>query len=394
MNTNTVTNHDGQNPLFEAYDNADINQFKKLIDQGEDINCIGDNQESLIKYVIRNQEYITNNKEFFDLLIDKGVDLSPNGSNDGLLTLSMIRQHDSYYTRKLLENKVNPNSFGMHTPASRNAFDNFPGRGSTAYGPPIFDAIFLGSTEYVKLFIEYNFDVNMCDHENRSVMEYFIRSCSFDKKNSSEMFSLFIDYGADLDMPDTMGANLLGTIIRCEKYHLLEILFEKYPNINLNHRNFEGVTPLMMAVSNGDIDSVKLLIKKGADLNYYNQNGENALIIAVFENKTEIFKLLLDAGADLLTKNKDNNDNTILHSLVERANKFVINANNYSWFDNYYKITAKKQPELLSIKNNKGETPIDIFKGKSRYCDEKRKLFNQLKTKYVSSKLNQDDRAN
>ena len=383
MNTNTVTNQPHQSPLIQAYDNGDIDQFKTLIDQGENINCQTNNKQSLISHVIRNEEYITNNKEFFDILIDKGVDLSHNSINNGLLSLAIIRQKDTYYARKLLENKVNPNSFGRYVRKSYDMFDNYAGRGTTAYGPPIFDALFLDDIDYVKLLVEYKFDINVCDHENRNVMEYFIESCSFNNKKSIEIFNLLIDYGFDLDMYDTTGANLLGTIVMSEKYHLLEILFEKYENINVNHRNFEGLTPLMSTVQSGDIDAVKLLIRKGADLNCYNQDGYNALMIAVFENRTEIFKLLIDSGANLLSVNKDKNNNTILHSLVERANKFVINADDYSWFDDYYKILAKKQPELLSIKNNKGEMPIDIFKNKSKYTDNKKKLFNQLKSKYV-----------
>ena len=387
MTTNQSINKPRQNPLFQAYHNGEFDQFKTLIDNGENINCLDDNKQSLINHIIVNPKEIPNNKEFFDLLINKGVDLSPNSTNKGLLTVAVRNQTDIYYARKLLENNINVNSFGKYMTPPDDLFNFFNDRSIEPYGPPIFDALTYQNIDYVNLFIKYNFDVNMPNHKNQSVIEYFISKPLYSNilnpskhiRKDEKIFRLLIDYGADIDILDIDGNNLLGTIIKSEDYHLMEILFEKAPNINVNHRNFNGITSLMQAVSNRDIDIIKLLIKKGANLNYYDNQGNNALMNAVLQNDIHIFKLLIDAGADFLVVNKNNNNNTILHSLIDFESKYMKREYDENWFDDYYKIILEKHPQLLSTKNKKGEIPIDILKNNNKYTSDRKKFFNKFK---------------
>lgn len=48
----------------------------------------------------------------------------------------------------------------------------------------------------------------------------------------------------------------------------------------INTRNHRGETPLMLAVSSGDMDLVKTLVEGGAELNFVNQEGHTALSLA------------------------------------------------------------------------------------------------------------------
>jgi ankyrin repeat protein len=71
----------------------------------------------------------------------------------------------------------------------------------------------------------------------------------------------------------------------------------------------DGETPLMAAVWNGQVETVALLIYKGADVNarkftHYKPSGESSLVWATQRNRTEknenydkIFQLLVQAGA-------------------------------------------------------------------------------------------------
>ncbi|MGA2093145.1 MAG: ankyrin repeat domain-containing protein [Sedimentisphaerales bacterium] len=63
--------------------------------------------------------------------------------------------------------------------------------------------------------------------------------------------------------------------------------------IEVNTRDRRGETALTMAVQNGNIEIVRLLLEKGADANVKNTDGITALIIAAGEGHTEIVKLLL-----------------------------------------------------------------------------------------------------
>ncbi|MFD0862375.1 ankyrin repeat domain-containing protein [Sungkyunkwania multivorans] len=58
-------------------------------------------------------------------------------------------------------------------------------------------------------------------------------------------------------------------------------------------------TPLMAATYKGDVEIVRMLLKKGADPNISDPNGTTALIYAtMFQNK-EIVKMLIEADADI-----------------------------------------------------------------------------------------------
>ena len=386
MSIKTATNDFCKTPLFEAYYNDDIEQFLKLINDGENINCHDEHGRSLISTIIcNNKNDFSSNKEYFDALIANNVWIGHDNTNRGLLSVAILNQKNTYYARELLKNKIDVNSFGKFI---------FPVYSENSeiisYGPPIFDAVLFNRTEYIDLFFEYNFDIDICDNENRTILNYFISCAAVNDDKSIQMFKRFIDYGADMDMLDNDGANILGTIVKWKKYYLLETLFDKMSHVDINHRDVAGRTPLMSAVYNRDINIVKFLIKKGANLNAYEMNGNNALILAVISGKIDVFKLLIDSGADILSVNKNRKGesktgNTILHELVETECIYFTNTSTHKLLYEYYEIILKKHPELLSIKNNLGKTPIDILKSKNNFCEKRRAFFDQFKSKNNSS---------
>jgi len=71
----------------------------------------------------------------------------------------------------------------------------------------------------------------------------------------------------------------------------------------------ETVTPLSVAISKGDIQTVKKIVEYGADVNEIS-NGLSPLMFAARYNKIEILKFLLSKGARL--DEKDENGFTAL----------------------------------------------------------------------------------
>ncbi len=71
-------------------------------------------------------------------------------------------------------------------------------------------------------------------------------------------------------------------------------------------KNKDGVTALMLAAYFGQIDAMRLLIGAKADINAQDNNyGETALMMAASRGQTEAVKLLVYSGADLKLKNKE-----------------------------------------------------------------------------------------
>ena len=66
-----------------------------------------------------------------------------------------------------------------------------------------------------------------------------------------------------------------------------------------------GVTPLICAVLNGNIDVVKMLLEKGANVNAKSTGGVTALMAeSLDQSKVDIAKLLIDKGAEVNAKTK------------------------------------------------------------------------------------------
>lgn len=56
---------------------------------------------------------------------------------------------------------------------------------------------------------------------------------------------------------------------------------------------------LMKAIGNNNLESVRMLVSRGADINYRGQHGETPLIKAMLCEDPRICRVLLDAGADV-----------------------------------------------------------------------------------------------
>ena len=68
---------------------------------------------------------------------------------------------------------------------------------------------------------------------------------------------------------------------------------------DLNQRDDEKNTPLLISLENDTNDIAKLLIESGADISKVNLRSESPLHIASKKNDTEIIRLLIDKGADI-----------------------------------------------------------------------------------------------
>ena len=196
---------------------------------------------------------------------------------------------------------------------------------------------------------------------------------------------------------DKQGRNLLHVAIATMRADVINYLSDK---INPNLADRDGVTPLHLAITEGDIDSTKLLINKKANVNKPDVYGDTPLHKAV--NNIDIFKYLLDVGAnpnvrnifgltplhicynnlqflDLLKQHgadfniKDNAGRTILHYAVEENNnpqikQFIQDGLNVNATDNYNQTPAflTKNTDTLELLFRNGANPnIQDIRGNS-----------------------------
>jgi len=85
----------------------------------------------------------------------------------------------------------------------------------------------------------------------------------------------------------------------------------------------EGITPLMLAVRDGEGAQLKTLLKKGADLNAKDPYGWTALIYAVTrEDESAVKSLLNSNGIDVDAKDKGGST-ALIHAAQQRKASIV-----------------------------------------------------------------------
>ena len=87
----------------------------------------------------------------------------------------------------------------------------------------------------------------------------------------------------------------------------------------VNARGNNGKTALMRTAEEGDVETVKILLKIGADVNARDNDGNTALMWV--DKSPETAKVLLKYGADV--KARDNDGDTALMSAANEGNADV-----------------------------------------------------------------------
>ncbi len=80
-------------------------------------------------------------------------------------------------------------------------------------------------------------------------------------------------------------------------YNIIKKLIEKSQSV-VNEQNYNGYTPLHMAVEGGYNNIIELLIKYGSDVNVTTNDGVSPLFLAVKKGYIEVVKVLLHNMAD------------------------------------------------------------------------------------------------
>ncbi|XP_030067563.1 B-cell lymphoma 3 protein [Microcaecilia unicolor] len=175
------------------------------------------------------------------------------------------------------------------------------------------------------------------------------------------LVSLLVPHGASPMTLDRNGQTCIHLACEHGSVACLRALTEpSQGNVDLETRNYEGFTPLHVAVNTKNTDAVLFLLEHGADIDAVDiKSGRSPLIHAVENNSMNLVMLLLQNGANV--NSQTYSGNTALHSASGRGLLDIVRLLMKNGADcsikNYHNDTS-----LMVAKNKK---IIDALRGKT-----------------------------
>lgn len=156
--------------------------------------------------------------------------------------------------------------------------------------------------------------------------------------------------GLDADEQDNEGKTPLHYAVLEDHEEIVNFLTPVHADVNM--QDSKGNTPLHLTCSffgRKYINTVKLLIGKGANIDTENYAGERPLHKAAYEGYKEIVECLVKEGADVNAK--DNKGETSLHMAAKEGHQDIV------------KFLVANGAEV-NAKNKFGKTPLDLAREK------------------------------
>ena len=123
------------------------------------------------------------------------------------------------------------------------------------------------------------------------------------KLKSQEEIKELLKKGANLEAKDKDG--LTALMVAVYNGHLEVVKYLAECGADLEAKDEEGYTALMTASEYGQLEVVKYLVELGADLEAKDEDGQTALYWAATLGHLNVVKCLVELGADLEAKDKD-----------------------------------------------------------------------------------------
>jgi len=114
-----------------------------------------------------------------------------------------------------------------------------------------------------------------------------------------------LDQGADVNTRDPEGRTALMLAADQGRSEIVKLLLDKRADVDAKDK--EDHTALMLAAQQASTETVKLLLDGGATVDVKDKDGSTALMLAALNGNTDMVKLMLDKGADVNAKNHDGN---------------------------------------------------------------------------------------
>lgn len=162
-----------------------------------------------------------------------------------------------------------------------------------------------------------------------------LKSLIFMKRVSSKMY-------------DEHGNSVLHIAVYYNRIEILKFLIDISKPVNLEDKNFNGDTPLMIACTRGYIDIVHFLIKEEkCDVNTRENTGSTPFIASCANGKEDVTKYLLDYS-------KAN------YKILNKMKQSAVHKSAYYGENRILKLLSKNTSLSFNTKDKFGNSPIHL----------------------------------
>ncbi|XP_059176228.1 ankyrin-3-like [Physella acuta] len=250
---------------------------KRLVRAGANVNVVNSVGKTPLEMSIRRRNF-----HLVKLILQSGADLKDVKDNVTCLHESS-RQGNAEIVELMIQLGVDVNSRDKH--------------GQTA-------VMVAGNTECLHMLIKSGCDVNKTDHKGRNAVMLASRDLKV------ENLKVLISSGADViaksvngkpaAIKDVDGNTSLHLGLKC--FEITKVLLQA--GVDPDAVNRSGKTPLLLALEDYCFDTrvLSLLILHGANVNKRDREGSTALMIAVQRGNPYKIQILLEAGAEVIQR--------------------------------------------------------------------------------------------
>lgn len=153
-----------------------------------------------------------------------------------------------------------------------------------------------GNIKIIRLLVKKGADLNILDEDGTPLLHKAVLT-------DSSVVQELIRLGIDPDVKNADGFTALDEAISDDEVDSVRVLLEGGADLNVIPNDGLGYSLLIDAANKGNDEIVSLLIKHGAKVNYISPGGYTALSKAVSKQSVPTIRALIDGGADVNMKN-------------------------------------------------------------------------------------------
>lgn len=154
-----------------------------------------------------------------------------------------------------------------------------------------------GHLEVVKILLGKHAKIDIADDGGRLPLYW---ACSNEHNDIARVLLTSTTKPEDILYRDVYGRSALSYAAMCGAEDAIQRLLSTTPNIEIDSRDEEGLTPLMFALSHGHEEASTLLLNSNADPSVKDKEGRTALYHATSKGHVATMQILLKTNPDLI----------------------------------------------------------------------------------------------